>query len=104
MIMKKDMYAFVTPCSARPLIFDAEKCIGCNRCANICQVDILIPNPEKGKPPVVLYPGECYYCGRCNGLSKRRRNYFAASADESGQVCSGQKTRRSAALRSCCET
>lgn len=65
MIMKKDMYAFVTPCSARPLIFDAEKCIGCNRCVNICQVDILIPNPEKGKPPVILYPGECYYCGSC---------------------------------------
>lgn len=20
---------------------------------------------EKGAPPVVLYPGECYYCGSC---------------------------------------
>lgn len=23
----------------------------------------LIPNPEKGKPPLVLYPDECWYCG-----------------------------------------
>ena len=40
-------------------------CVGCNACVNICQVDILIPSPEKGKPPIVLYPGECYYCGAC---------------------------------------
>lgn len=51
--------------SARPIRFDADKCIGCNRCVNICQVDIFLPNPERGKPPVVLYPGECYYCGSC---------------------------------------
>lgn len=63
--MKKEMYAFVVPCSARPLVFDESRCVGCNRCAEVCQVDILIPNPEKGKPPVVLYPGECYYCGSC---------------------------------------
>lgn len=53
------------PCSARPLLFDDNLCIGCNRCANVCQVDIFIPNPEKGKHPIVVYPGECYYCGSC---------------------------------------
>lgn len=63
--MEEEMYAFVTPCSARPLVFDEDRCVGCNRCVNICQVDILIPNPKKGGPPVVLYPGECYYCGSC---------------------------------------
>jgi NAD-dependent dihydropyrimidine dehydrogenase PreA subunit len=26
---------------------------------------MLIPNPEKGQPPIVLYPGECWYCGCC---------------------------------------
>lgn len=62
---KAQFSASVIPSSARPLIFDEEKCIGCNRCAAVCQVDILIPNPVKGKPPVVLYPGECYYCGSC---------------------------------------
>lgn len=53
------------PCSVRPILYDENHCIGCNRCVNICQVDILIPNPEKGKPPIVAYPGECYYCGAC---------------------------------------
>ena len=53
------------PCSARPIVFDDSLCVGCNQCANVCQVDIFIPNPEKGKHPVVLYPGECYYCGSC---------------------------------------
>lgn len=61
----KEMSASITPCSARPLVFKEEKCVGCNRCMNVCQVDIMLPNPEKGKPPVVVYPGECYYCGSC---------------------------------------
>lgn len=25
----------------------------------------MIPSSEKGKHPVVMYPGECYYCGSC---------------------------------------
>lgn len=48
-----------------PLIFDEEICNGCNKCVNVCQVDILIPNPVKNKPPIVLYPGECWYGGCC---------------------------------------
>lgn len=51
--------------AANPIIYDKNKCVGCNKCVNICQVDLLVPNPEKGKPPVVLYPGECWYCGCC---------------------------------------
>ena len=65
MANRPELSAAKIPSSARPIRFDAEKCVGCNRCANICQVDIFIPNPERGKPPVVLYPGECYYCGSC---------------------------------------
>ena len=53
------------PCSTRPIVYDAAKCIGCNRCASVCQCDILLPSPEKGQHPVVMYPGECYYCGAC---------------------------------------
>lgn len=51
--------------SSNPIIYDKDKCIGCNRCVEICQVDILIPNAEKGKPPIVLFPDECWYCGCC---------------------------------------
>lgn len=63
--MNKEWKVSVIPCSATPLLFDESKCVGCNTCANICQCDIMIPNPEKGKHPIVAYPGECYYCGAC---------------------------------------
>lgn len=52
-------------CSTRPLKYNEDLCTGCNRCASVCQVDILVPSVEKGKPPIVMYPGECYYCGSC---------------------------------------
>jgi len=51
--------------AANPIIINEDKCTGCNRCVNICQVDLFIPNHIKGGPPVVLYPGECWYCGCC---------------------------------------
>lgn len=51
--------------AATPIVYDRDKCIGCNRCVDICQVDLLVPNPEKGKPPIVLFPDECWYCGCC---------------------------------------
>ena len=54
-----------------PLTFDPEICNGCNLCIEVCQVDVLSPNPEKGKPPVVLYPGECWYCGCCVDVCPR---------------------------------
>lgn len=53
------------PCSTRPIRYDSGLCIGCNRCAAVCQCDVLIPSPVKGEHPVVMYPGECYYCGAC---------------------------------------
>jgi len=49
---------------ATPLTFDETKCIGCLRCMNACQMDIMIPG-EKGKHPIVAYPDECWYCGCC---------------------------------------
>ena len=64
--MKKiEFQAGPVSCSVKPLSFDDALCIGCNRCASVCQVDIMVPSPEQGKHPVVLYPGECYYCGAC---------------------------------------
>jgi NAD-dependent dihydropyrimidine dehydrogenase PreA subunit len=52
--------------ASMPVVFDDELCIGCNKCVEICQVDVFIPCPDKGKKsPVVLYPGECWYCGCC---------------------------------------
>jgi NAD-dependent dihydropyrimidine dehydrogenase PreA subunit len=45
--------------------FDAGLCIACNVCVDVCQVDIMLPNPEPGLPPIVEYPGECWYDGSC---------------------------------------
>jgi len=50
---------------SQPVIFDPAVCNGCNRCVNVCQADVMIPNPEKGKPPIALYPDECWYEGSC---------------------------------------
>ena len=63
--MKNEFTACPVTSSVMPLHFDEAKCVGCNRCASVCQVDLFIPAPEKGRPPIVLYPGECYYCGSC---------------------------------------
>ncbi len=53
------------PSDALPLTFDEHKCNGCNRCVEVCQVDVLMPHPERGRPPVIAFPGECWYCGCC---------------------------------------
>jgi NAD-dependent dihydropyrimidine dehydrogenase PreA subunit len=63
---RKEVYALpniITP--ANPVIYNPDHCIGCNNCVNVCQADVLIPNPEKGQPPVILHPDECWYCGCC---------------------------------------
>lgn len=51
--------------ASHPLVFDPDICNGCNQCIEVCQVDLLVPNPEKGRPPIVLYPDECWYGGCC---------------------------------------
>jgi NAD-dependent dihydropyrimidine dehydrogenase PreA subunit len=48
-----------------PVEIDEIKCIGCNKCITICTMDVMVPNPEKGKPPIVLYPEECWRSGDC---------------------------------------
>jgi NAD-dependent dihydropyrimidine dehydrogenase PreA subunit len=53
----------VTP--NRPVLFDGQRCNGCNRCVNVCVMDIFIPNPAKGGPPLIIYPDECWYDGAC---------------------------------------
>lgn len=49
-----------------PAVFIDEKlCNGCNSCVGVCRQHILMPNPEKGKPPLVLNPEECWFAGCC---------------------------------------
>jgi Na+-translocating ferredoxin:NAD+ oxidoreductase RNF subunit RnfB len=53
-----------------PLEFDPKVCTGCPElpeplCVKACREDIIIPNPVKGKPPIVVYGEECCGCGCC---------------------------------------
>ncbi len=52
-----------TPSS--PVVFNPDICNGCNHCVEVCQIDVYLPHPEKGKPPIVLHPDECWYGGCC---------------------------------------
>ena len=48
-----------------PVLFNESGCDGCNICVDICPMDVFGPNPDNGKPPLVLYGDECRYCGAC---------------------------------------
>jgi len=48
-----------------PITFNEKTCTGCNHCVDVCLMEILEANPEKGKPPLVKYPDECAYDGAC---------------------------------------
>ena len=48
-----------------PVVFNEQACNGCNICVDVCPMDILVGNPEKGKPPLVVYPNECWFDGSC---------------------------------------
>lgn len=58
-------FVFRQTLPANPITFDQNKCIGCNRCLEACQIDLMIPSPTKGQHPIVAYPDECWYCGCC---------------------------------------
>jgi NAD-dependent dihydropyrimidine dehydrogenase PreA subunit len=53
------------PCRFRTVEINEDVCSGCNICVEICMMDVLAPNPEKGKPPIVAYPEECWFDGSC---------------------------------------
>ena len=53
------------PTPNRILEFDPSFCSGCNLCVDACPDDVMMPNPEPNKPPIVVYPEECWFCGAC---------------------------------------
>jgi NAD-dependent dihydropyrimidine dehydrogenase PreA subunit len=53
------------PTPNKVLDFDPEKCNGCNMCVEVCPTDVMMPNPVKKQPPIVVYAEECWYCACC---------------------------------------
>lgn len=54
---------FPTPCGA--ITIDEQLCTGCNACVDVCRSDVMVRGAQKGAPPRVLYPDECWFCGCC---------------------------------------
>jgi NAD-dependent dihydropyrimidine dehydrogenase PreA subunit len=66
--MKRENKAYLVPNPVMPcsnLKIDPGLCTGCNICADRCRTDVMVHNPQKGGPPIVLYPDECWFCGTC---------------------------------------
>lgn len=53
------------PAPGQAIYIDPELCIGCNQCIEYCRSDVMVPHPEEGRPPIVLYPDECWFGGTC---------------------------------------
>jgi ferredoxin-NADP reductase/NAD-dependent dihydropyrimidine dehydrogenase PreA subunit len=47
------------------IFIDPELCVSCYQCAEVCRVSVILENPKKDKPPMVVYPDECWFCGCC---------------------------------------
>ena len=61
-----DAYLVNNPLTPNEAIqFDAELCISCDACVDVCRCDVLAPSPGPGEPPVLVYPDECWFCGCC---------------------------------------
>jgi NAD-dependent dihydropyrimidine dehydrogenase PreA subunit len=61
--MEDMIYRKVDP--FRAIVINPKICKGCNDCVEVCRSDVLLPNVEKGEPPIVQYPDECWFCGCC---------------------------------------
>lgn len=55
-----------------PVEINPEICNGCNKCVEVCQCDVFAPNPEAGKPPLILFPQECWQEGSCVEVCPRK--------------------------------
>jgi NAD-dependent dihydropyrimidine dehydrogenase PreA subunit len=62
-VARKKSYA--VPGRYRSVEINPAVCNGCNRCVKVCPMDVMAANSRKGRPPKVIYPDECWFCGCC---------------------------------------
>jgi formate hydrogenlyase subunit 6/NADH:ubiquinone oxidoreductase subunit I len=55
----------LVPSRYRSIEINHRVCTGCNKCVEICPMDVLAPSPKKGQAPKINYPEECWFCGCC---------------------------------------
>lgn len=48
-----------------PPIIEKEKCVKCQRCVEICALDVFGAQEHASITPVVRYPEECWHCRAC---------------------------------------
>ena len=60
------------PSRFRSVEIDPEICNGCNMCVDVCIMDVFVANEERGKPPHVAYPEECWFDGCCVEMCHRK--------------------------------
>jgi len=59
------------PTPNKAVEFNQTICTGCNQCVSICPTDVMMPNPEKKKQPIVGVPGGMLVlCGLCRGVPR----------------------------------
>ena len=46
-------------------VIDADRCVGCNSCVEICPANIIIASEMPDEPPVIKYRDECHYHYLC---------------------------------------
>jgi Na+-translocating ferredoxin:NAD+ oxidoreductase RNF subunit RnfB len=69
-VEKEETRAYAPRAVTPYVVFDADVCTGClglkePMCVRACRMDMMVPNKEKGKSPIVTYSDECCDCGCC---------------------------------------